>query len=121
MRGSVGDISPMTGEENGIGIGSTRVAVSTIVCTTEGCTDATSPARRFLRGCTKFGGHELVDSPDEPSLPYPLYFGLFRVLFVVRGRIWRIASTGAEVEGKINSVRWPVGGGAIITSEVIFC
>ena len=79
---SVGDTSPMTGEENGFGVGSTRVAVSVIVCTTEGCTDAMSPARRFLGGCVKFGGHEIVDSPVESSLSYPQYFGLFRVLLM---------------------------------------
>ena len=87
MRGSVGDTSPMTGEGNGFGIGSTRVAVSIIVCTTEGCTDATSPARRLLDDSVKFVGHELVDSPDESLLLYPYYFGLFRVLLVERGRI----------------------------------
>ena len=71
MRGSVGDTSPMIGEGNGLGMGSTRVAVSTIVLTTDGRTDATSSARRFLRGWRKFGWQELVDSSEESSLSYP--------------------------------------------------
>ena len=50
MRGSVGDTCPMIGEGNSFSIGSTCDAVSTIVCNIEGCTDSTSPARRFFRG-----------------------------------------------------------------------
>ena len=67
IRGSVGDTCPMIGEGKSFAIGSTRVAVSTIVCTTEGCIDSMSPTRRFLRGGAKFGGHEVVESPDESS------------------------------------------------------
>ena len=53
-------------------MGSTRDAVSKIVCTTEVCIDSISPTRRFLWGGAKFGWHELVDSPDESSLSYLL-------------------------------------------------
>ena len=71
IRGSVGDTCPMIGEGKWFAIGSTRVAVSTIVCTTEVCIDSMSPTRRFLRGGAKFGGHEVLESPDESSLSYP--------------------------------------------------
>ena len=60
----------MIGDGKSFSMGSTRSAVSTIVCTTEGCIDSISPTRRFLRGGAKFGEHELVDSPDESSLSY---------------------------------------------------
>ena len=71
IRGSVGDTCPMIGEGKSFAIGSTRVAVSAKVCTTEGCIDSMSPTRRLLRGGAKFGGHEVVESPEESSLSYP--------------------------------------------------
>ena len=56
IRGSVGDTCPMIADGKSFSMGSTRDAVSTIVCTTEGCIDSISPTRRFLRGGAKFGG-----------------------------------------------------------------
>ena len=120
MRRSVGETSPMTGEGNELGIGSTCAAVLTIVCTTEGFTDSTSPARRFLRGCVGLGD-DFVDSPDESSFSNTRYFGLFRALFVVSGRSWCNTSKGSEVEGIISSVGWYLGGGAIINCDAVFC
>ena len=71
LRGPVGETSLLTGEGKRIGIGSCLAAVSTIVCTAEGCNDLTSPAPRFLRGCVRLGGHEFVDSPDKSSFSNP--------------------------------------------------
>ena len=93
----------MIGEEKLFAIGSTRVAVSTIVCTTEGCIDSMSPTRRFLRGGAKFGGHELVDSPDESSLSCPEYLGLFLVRFVALVRVFGNVVVGTEGDDKSTS------------------
>ena len=98
-------------------MGSTWAVVVSMVCTTEGCTDSTSSARRFLRVCVRFGGQKLVDFPDESSFSKLKYFGLFRALFVDLGNTCCRASIGAEREGR-NSAVWLVGGGAISISEL---
>ena len=92
IRGSVGDTFPMIGEGKLFAIGSTRVAVSAIVCTTEGCID---------------------------SISYPYYLGLFLVRLVVLVRVWGNDVVG--IEGDDKRVSWCVfvGGGAINTSPVI--
>ena len=104
MQGSVGDTSPMTGEEYGLKKGSSWASVLAIVCSTEGWTDSTSPTLLVFRGCIRFAGHELVDSSNESSLSKPKCFRVFHFLFDVFGKTcWRTSISG-EVDGNCNSL-----------------